>query len=59
MSNEVNEILARGQEMYEIKSYVKEYLKGYRPEVNTVLDTFTNDEWIDLYNQIMKGKQHG
>ena len=49
MSNEVNEM----------KSYVKEYLKAYRPEVNTVLDTFTDEEWITLYNQITKGKQHG
>lgn len=49
MSNEVNEI----------KAYVKEYLKGYRPEVYTVLDNFTDDEWFTLYKQITKGEQHG
>lgn len=46
MSNEVNEM----------KSYVREYLKAYRPEVNSVLDNFTDEEWITLYNQITKGK---
>ena len=49
MSNEVNEI----------KAYVNEYLKAYRPEVYTVLDNFSDEVWITLYNQITKGKHHG
>ena len=49
MSNEVNEM----------KAYVKEYLVGYGPEVQVIIDTLTDGEVIHLYKQIMKGKYHG
>jgi hypothetical protein len=44
--------------MDEIKAYVKEYLIAYRPEVYSVLESFTDEEWATLYNQIIKRKQH-